>query len=166
MPTMIEDLEREIKLFQNNIKNSNELMGLLASVVSSTKSHADAFEAQTTTLCEKFVELPPAVREIFQNETESFMQSLRQEHASYQASIERLTEKYAQKIAHSENLFGTLNSQLESRYNAFICELESTNVSKLYKYCQDMNKSINVKLGFMLGGIVIAIVASVVSFFI
>ena len=41
-----------------------------------------------------------------------------------------------------------------------------TNMDQLYKYCQDMSKSINTKLGIALGGVAVAVIISIISLFI
>ena len=308
MLTTIQELEKEIDQFHKNIKDSNELMRILMSVASLTKTQTGSFEARTKALHEELSKLPPELSNLFQKKIESFIQEIHGEHQSYQSAVTNLMDRYSEKIAtaesaiakvpgildaqneaahkkyledlgaveaghvqkintiieqhsvklssatgalekfpteleeqlqkdRSENVAGLkqiqeqyaadlakaneafakqlqavvdaiqavpgqindnsaqqynaflkelekmmdtrlaqlsatekrveeLSQQLEAKYNAFVGKLESTNMDQLYKYCQDMNKSINTKLGIALGGIAVAVIASIISLFI
>lgn len=257
MLTTIQELEREIDQFHKNIKDSNELMKILMSVASLTKTQTESFEVRTKALHEELSKLPPELSDLFQKKIESFIQEIHREHQAYQSAVTSLMDRYSEKITaaesaitkvsaelelqlqkdRSENVAGLkqiqeqyasdlakaneafakqlqavvdaiqaapgqindnaaqqygaflkelekmmdarlaqlsatekrvedLSQQLEAKYNAFVSKLESTNMDQLYKYCQDMNKSINTKLGIALGGVAIAVIVSIVSLFI
>lgn len=257
MLTTLQELEREIDQFHKNVKESNELMNILMSLTSLTKSQTEAFEARTKALHDELVALPPELSGLVQKKTEEFIQAVQNEQQAYQATVAQLLEGYTGKIAKAEaqisevpttletqlkkdradnaeelrriqeqyaaelaktntafadqlrtvadaiqavpvqikeesaqqyasflkeleklmesrleqltkteNHVAELSQQLESKYNAFVEKLEATNMDQLYKYCQDMNKAINVKLGLLLGGVAIAVVVSIVSLFI
>ena len=70
------------------------------------------------------------------------------------------------QLSDTEKRVVDLSQQLEVKYDSFVAKLEATNMEQLYKCCQDMNKSINIKLGLTLGGVAIAIILSIVSLFI
>jgi len=308
MLTTIQELEQEIDQFRKNIKDSNELMKILMSMASLTKTQTESFEVRTKALHEELSKLTPELSDLFQKKIESFIQEIHREHQAYQSAVTSLMDRYSEKItaaeeaiarvpgildiqneaAHkkyledlnaveeghaqkldaiieqhssklsaasdalvkfsaelelqmqkdrSENIarlkqiqdqyasdlakaneafakhlqavvdaihavpgqindnavqqYGAflkefekmmdarlaqlsatekrvedLSQQLETKYNAFVSKLESTNMDQLYKYCQDMNKSINTKLGIALGGVAIAVIVSIVSLFI
>ena len=257
MLTTIQELEQEIDQFHKNIKDSNELMKILMSVASLTKTQTESFEVRTKALHEELSKLPPELNDLFQKKIESFIQEIHQEHHAYQSAVTSLMDRYSEKITaaesaitkvpaelelqmqkdRSENVAGLkqiqeqytsdlakanevfanqlqtvvdavhavpsqindnaaqqygvflkelekmmdvrlaqlsatekhvadLSQQLETKYNTFVSILESTNMDQLYKYCQDMNKSINNKLGIALGGVAIAVIVSIVSLFI
>lgn len=50
MLTTIQELEKEIDQFHKNIKDSNELIRLLASIASLTKTQTESFEVRTQAL--------------------------------------------------------------------------------------------------------------------
>ena len=156
MLTTIQDLEHEIDQFHKNIKDSNELMKILISVASLTKKQTESFEIRTTALQDELAKLPLELSELFQRKTEALVQTLHDEQKQIQ-------EQYATDLAKANEVSA---KQLEAKYDAFIAKLEVINMHQLYKYCQDMNKSINTKLGLALSGIVIAVIASIISFFI
>ena len=257
MLTTIHELEREIHQFHKNTKDSNELMKILMSVASLTKTQTESFEVRTKALHEELSKLPPELGDLFQKKIEGFIQEIHREHEAYQSAVTSLMDRYSAKITaaesaiaklptelelqmqrdRSENITGLkqiqeqyasdlvkaneafakqlqevvdaikavpvlindnavqqhgaflkelekmmdarlaqlsatetrvedLSKQLEAKYNAFVSKLESTNMDQLYKYCQDMNKSINTKLGIALGGVAIAVIVSIVSWFI
>lgn len=257
MLTTIQELEREIDQFHKNIKDSNELLKILMSVASLTKTQTESFDVRTKALHEELSKLPPELNDLFQKKIESFIQEIHREHQAYQTAVTSLMDRYSEKITaaestiakiptelelqmqkdRSENVAGLkqiqeqyaadlaktneafakqlqvvvnaiqvvpgqindnaaqqyvaflkelekmmdarltqlsatekrvedLSRELEAKYNAFVNKLESTNMDQLYKYCQDMNKSINTKLSIALGGVAIAVIVSIVSLFI
>ena len=308
MLTTIQELEREIDQFHKNIKDSNELMKILMSVASLTKTQTESFEIRTKALQDELAKLPPELSDLFQKKIEGFVQEVHNEHQSYQTAVATLMEKYSEKVssaetaiskvpgvleaqaeaiqkhhldelakveaAYSQTLTSSMESyatrvanatvaisnvpenldaqlqkaraehiaglkqiqgqyaadlakaneafakqlhavieniqavpgqikdssdqqysaflkelekmmdahlaqlsdtekrvvdlsqQLEVKYDAFVAKLEATNIDQLYKYCQDMSKSINTKLGIALGGVAVAVIISIISLFI
>ena len=308
MLTTIQELEREIDQFHKNIKDSNELMKILMSVASLTKTQTESFEIRTKALQDELAKLPPELSDLFQKKIEGFVQEVHNEHQSYQTAVVTLMGKYSEKVssaesaiskvpgvleaqaeaiqkhhldelakveaAYSQTLTSSMESyatrvanatvaitnvpenldaqlqkdraehiaglkqiqgqyaadlakaneafakqlqaviesiqavpgqikdssdqqcsaflkelekmmdahlaqlsdtekdvvdlsqQLEAKYDAFVAKLEATNMDQLYKYCQDMSKSINTKLGIALGGVAVAVLISIISLFI
>ncbi len=257
MLTTIQELEQEIDLFHKNIKDSNELMKILMSVASLTRTQTESFDVRTKVLQDELAKLPPELCDLFQKKIEEFVQAVHNEHQSYHTAVAKLMDGYADKFGQAEsslagvpsavetqlqidraeniaglkqiqeqyaedlrktnevfakqlqaviesiqavpvqikndsnqqyssflkeldNMMGTrlaqlsdtekrvvdLSQQLETKYDAFVAKLEATNMDQLYKYCQDMNKNINTKLGLALGGVVVAVIVSIVSLFI
>lgn len=257
MLTTIQELEREIDQFHKNIKDSNELMKILMSLASLTKTQTESFEVRTKALQDDLAKLSPELSDLFQKKVEGFVQEVHSEHQSYQATVAKLMDGYAERFSRAEsalegvpsaleaqmqkdrveNVAGLkqiqeqyaadlaktneafskqlqvvvesiqavsgqikdnsdqqynaflkelekmvdvrltqlsetekrvvdLSQQLELKYNAFVTKLESTNMDQLYKYCQDMNKSINTKLSIALGGVAVAVIVSIISLFI
>lgn len=257
MLTTIQELEQEIAQFHKNIKDSNELMEILMSVTSLTKKQTESFEVCTKELQDDLARLPPELNGLFQKQIEDFVQTVHDEHQSYQTAVSKLMDVYADRLAKAESSLAgmpatleaqlqkdraenvtdlkqiqrqyagdlaktnetfakhlqaviesiqavpgeikdnsdqqysvflkelekmmdarlaqlsdtekrvvDLSQQLEVKYDSFVAKLEATNMEQLYKCCQDMNKSINIKLGLTLGGVAIAIILSIVSLFI
>ena len=257
MLTTIQELEREIDQFHKNIKDSNELMKILMSVASLTKTQTESFEICTKALQDTLAKLPPELSDLFQKTPEGFGQAVHDEHQSYQTAVAKLMGGYADRFAKAESSLAEipsalevqlkqdraenvadlkqiqtqyaadlaktnevfakqlqavleniravpaeikdnsyqqystflkelekimdarleqlsntekrvvdLSQQLEIKYDSFVAKLEATNMDQLYKYCQDMNKSINTKLELAGDGVAIAIIVSIVSLFI
>lgn len=257
MLTTIQELEQEIDKFRKNIKDSNELMKILMSIASLTKMQTESFEIRTKALQNELAKLPPEQNNLFQRKIEDFVQKVHDEHKSYQTTVVKLMDEYADKFAkagsslagmpsaleaqlqkdRAENVVGLkriqeqyaadlaktneafakqfnaviesiqavpsqikdssdqqystflkefekiidarleqlsdtekrvmeLSRQLESKYNAFVDKLEATNMEQLHKHYQDMNKSINAKLGLVLSGVAVAVIVSIISLFV
>lgn len=257
MLTTIQELEREIDQFHKNIKDSNELMKILMSLASLTKTQTESFEVRTKALQDDLTKLPPELSDLFQKKVEGFIQEVHSEHQSYQTAVTKLMDGYAERFSRAEsalegvpsaleaqmqkdraeNVAGLkeiqeqyaadlaktneafsvqlqaviesiqsvpgqvkdnseqqynaflkelekltdarlsqlsetekcvvdLSQQLELKYNAFVTKLEATNMDQLYKYCQEMNKSITTKLSIALGGVAVAVIVSIISLFI
>ena len=113
MLTTIQDLEREIDQFHKNIKDSNELMRILMSVVSLTKTQTDSFEVRTKALQDELAKLPPELGDLFQNKIEGFVQEVHNEHHIYQTAVANLMEKYSEKVSIAENAISKVPVILE-----------------------------------------------------
>lgn len=77
-----------------------------------------------------------------------------------------MMDAHLAQLSDTEKRVVDLSQQLEVKYDAFVAKLEATNIDQLYKYCQDMSKSINTKLGIALGGVAVAVIISIISLFI
>ena len=67
MLTTIQELEREIDQFHKNIKDSNELMKILMSLASLTKTQTESFEVRTKALQDDLAKLVGVRRETIGN---------------------------------------------------------------------------------------------------
>ena len=88
-----------------------------------------------------------------------------QQYSAFMKELKIMIDAHLAQISDTEKRIVDLSQQLEAKYDAFVAKLEATNMDQLYKYCQDMNKSINTKLGLALGGVAIAIIVSIISLF-
>lgn len=128
MLTTIQELEREIDQFHKNIKDSNELMKILMSVASLTKTQTESFEVRTKALHEELSKLPPELSDLFQKQIESFIQEIHQEHKAYQSAVTSLMDRYCEKITMAESAIakvpGILDAQNEAAQKRHLEELE------------------------------------------
>jgi hypothetical protein len=93
--------------------------------------------------------------ELLKKVQDSYAVTLRESQAGFASQSEAFI-KVAQE----------LSVTLEEKHHAFLEKLESTNMGQIYKYCQDMNKSLNTKLVILIVGVAVATALSIVSFFI
>ena len=98
MLTTIQELEREIDQFHKNIKDSNELMKILMSLASLTKTQTESFEVRTKALQDDLAKLSPELSDLFQKKVEGFIQEVHSEHQSYQTAVTKLMDGYAEKL--------------------------------------------------------------------
>ena len=89
-----------------------------------------------------------------------------QQYSSFLNELEKMMDAHLAQLSDAEKHVVDLSQQLEAKYDAFVAKLEATNMDQLYKYCHDMNKSINTKLGIALAGVAIAVIVSIISLFI
>ena len=106
MLTTIQELEREIDQFHKNIKDSNELMKILMSVASLTKTQTESFEVRTKALHEELSKLPPELSDLFQKKIEGFIKEIHQEHQAYQSAVTSLMDRYSEKVTAAEGAIG------------------------------------------------------------
>ena len=128
MLTTIQELEREIDQFHKNIKDSNELIKILMSVASLTKTQTASFEVRSKALQDELAKLPPELSDLFQKKIESFIQEIHREHQAYQSTVTNLMDRYSEKIATAESAIvkvpGILESQNEDAQKRHLEALE------------------------------------------
>ena len=113
MLTTIQELEREIDQFHKNIKDSNELMKILMSVASLTKTQTESFEVRTKALHEELSKLPPELSDLFQKKIEGFIKEIHQEHQAYQSAVTSLMDRYSEKVTAAEGAIAKVPAELE-----------------------------------------------------
>ena len=118
MLTTIQDLEREIDQFHKNIKDSNELMKILKSIASLTKTQTENFEVRTQALHNELAKLPPELGDLFQKKIEVFVQDVHYEHQSYQNAVTNLMETYSEKVSKAEAAISKVPGVLEAQAEA------------------------------------------------
>lgn len=134
----IEDLKKIQEEYSADLSKANEV-----------------FSKHLQSAVEGVQSLPEQIKEISAQQYDAFLKELG-----------KLIDARLAQLSETESRVLDLSQQLESKYNAFVAKLEATNMDQLYKYCQDMNKSINTKLGIILGGVAVAVIISIVSLFI
>lgn len=141
MLTTIQELEREIDQFHKNIKDSNELMKILMSVASLTKTQTESFDVHTKALHDELAKLPPELSDLFQRKIESFVQEVHNEHQAYQTAVANLIERYSEKVAIAEAAItkvpGVLEAQTEAAQKRHLEELAKLETS----YSQTLTSS-------------------------
>lgn len=115
---------------------------------------------------EAFAKQLQAVIESIQAVPGQIKDNSNQQYSAFLKELEKMMDARLAQLSDTEKRVVDLSQQLEAKYDAFVAKLEATNMDQLYKYCQDMNKSINTKLGLALGGVGVAVVVSIISLFI
>ena len=115
----------------------------------------EAFSVQLQAVIESIQSVPGQVKDNSEQQYNAFLKEL-----------EKLTDARLSQLSETEKCVVDLSQQLELKYNAFVTKLEATNMDQLYKYCQEMNKSITTKLSIALGGVAVAVIVSIISLFI
>ena len=82
------------------------------------------------------------------------------------AAFKTINNDYAKYLNDVTVLLKEVSSQIELKYDHFIKRLENTNIGGLFAEVQDMKKTINNKFNILFAGIGVAIVLTIVSFFI
>ena len=136
----INELEREIQKFQDNIIDSNKLIQTLQDVIEAIKVQSDDFEQFNSKL---------------ENELSAHLTELRKQ------SVDTAT-----RLKFTESGLNRAYAELEKKYADFLNCLEATNVYRIFQTCEQMKKSIETKLLFTSIGVGVAIILVVISFFI
>lgn len=80
--------------------------------------------------------------------------------------IRTAQKEHLDRLTQIETAITATKDELDKKYKAFLEKLESTNMDQIFKVCQEMKKSIETKLLLLTGGVGIAIILMIVSFFI
>ena len=115
----------------------------------------DAFVKKLQTLSDALMDIPELIKKNHATQSETFI-----------SDLSRIIGDHTDKMVQIDKHITELSEKLETKYDAFVARLEATNMDQLYKYCQDMNRSLSIKLGIALGGVGMAIVISIISLFI
>lgn len=168
-------LQQLINALPNDIKSGNESLVklMLDSFSSEQKKYEQALESAQKNYVEKLAETEKVVISIpkeLKKDNESALagqvELLKKVQDSYTATLK---ESQAGFVSQSEAFIKVaqeLSATLEKKHHAFLEKLESNNMEQIYKYCQDMNKSLTTKLVFLIGGVAVSVTLAIVSFFI
>lgn len=143
------------QLQKNLIQNVEDLKQIQERYAASLAETNDSFYKALQAAVESVRVTPDQIKESSDRQYSAFLKELGQ-----------LTDSHMAQLSATESHIAALSEQLETKYNAFVTKLESTNMDQIYQYCQDMNKSISMKLGITLGGVAVAIILSIVALFI
>lgn len=166
-------LQQLIDALPNDIKSGNDglIKQMLDSFSAEQKKYEHALESAQKNYAEKLAETEKVVISIpeeLKKDNESALagqvELLKKVQDSYGATLK---ESQAGFVSQSEVFIKAAQelSAIGEKHHAFLEKLESTNMYQIYKYCQDMNKSLNTKLVILIGGVAVAITLTIVSFF-
>jgi len=79
--------------------------------------------------------------------------------------LNKTQREYIEQVKMLEASVKSSVEMLEGKYSEFLTRLEATNIDQLFHLCQDIRKSINLKLAFALVGVGVAIAFSALTFF-
>lgn len=189
----IDELEKQVKEFQQNILASEEFVkGIqnLTEMVRTQQSEFDTSSKEMLISVETYTkhikeQTDAKAKEVIESNS-SFIKEFECRFIEYEKSLELLFDKvradnmkvtedtisafksinqdYAHKIDAESVLLKQLLSQLEIKYNEFIQKLENTNVDRFFAELQDLKKTINSKFTLLFAGVGMAIVLMIISF--
>ena len=140
----------ELKLVPKMISDKNEEQ--YNSFLTELKKENEKYVSVLQSSLEDIKAIPKIISDKSVIQFEEFLTSVKKEYGDYVAVL-RETQTKMEKIS----------ADLDSKYNAFLAKMESTNMDQIYKACIDMDKKINNKLTLLLVGVAVAIVLSVVA---
>ena len=88
------------------------------------------------------------------------------EHEKTVVEIKASQAEQLKKLDDTEVRLNSASDELEKKYADFLNRLETTNVDQIFQSCEQMKKSLETKLLFVAGGVGVAVILTVISFFI
>ena len=134
--------------------------------VAELKQIQEQYAADLAKTNEEFANRLQAVVENIQAVPEQIQDASDRQYKTFLTELDKTLQVRLTQLSDTEKRMVELSQQLEAKYGAFVAKLEATNMDQLYKYCQDMNKSIRIKLNLALGGVAVAVIVSIISLFI
>ena len=202
----IEELEKQVKEFQQNILASSEFIKGIQNLTNRVESQQTEFAKDSKALLASIGEYKKYVKEQadlliksiteqtnlkskeiteantdlirgFESKFEEYEKRLgllfdkaKEDNVKVSeetiAAFKTINNDYAKYLNDVTVLLKEVSSQIELKYDHFIKRLENTNIGGLFAEVQDMKKTINNKFNILFAGIGVAIVLTIVSFFI
>lgn len=147
--------ELELQLLKDRSQNVADLKQIQEQYAADLTKVNEAFAKHLQTVVGAIHAVPAQISEQTTQQNRAFLKEL-----------EKMMDARLAQLSATEKRMEELSQQLEAKYHAFASKLGSTDMDQVYQFCQAMNKSINTKLGLVLGGVAIAVIISVISLFI
>ncbi|MCD8099062.1 MAG: hypothetical protein LUE06_00575 [Oscillospiraceae bacterium] len=168
---LMEDFNKEVASAETTISNlplelDAQLQKGCAENAASLKQIQEQYAADLAKANEAFSKQLQGTVENIQAVPGQMKDCSEQQYRIFLTELEKTMTARMTQLSDTEKRVIDLGQQLETKYDAFVAKLDATNMEQLYRYCQDMNKSINTKLTIALCGIVAAVVISIVSLFV
>ncbi len=90
----------------------------------------------------------------------------KQQYTSYLDGLKELCDERLKLMTQTEQRLELLSKQLEEKYTTFTVKLEETNMDQLYKYCQEMNRSLNAKITIAIACGALSVLIAIIGLFI
>ncbi|MEG1525783.1 MAG: hypothetical protein RR475_12320 [Clostridia bacterium] len=110
------------------------------------------------------------VTNVFSIKCAELLQSVEDKNNTHLGSVvgqmQAFQKEYIQKLGETEATIRNSEAELEGNYKDFLSKIESTNVDRIFKVCQDIKKSVNSKLLVLSAGVGASIILIIASFFV
>ena len=155
------------KMEKTATEQSEEMISLTSStakrLLDQCKAYAAELESTVSSAISQSKEqnlslLAEAVQK-FNRVGERYMASLE----AVKTATEAAQGQYLATLSETVSTLRSTEEKLTSTYEAFLRRLESTNVDQIFKTCQEMKKSVELKLWILIGGVGVTAVLSLLS---
>ena len=172
--TYIEALETvKAAIGQNTADNEKQLKEATEALRTAQKDYYDRLAQLETSIKEVHTQSLEAMKSAMDSATEEQRKQLAATTEELHKQLNAISEviraaqkEHLDRLTQIEEAVTASKNELEAKYAAFLEKLESTNVDQIFKVCQEMKKSVETKLLLLTGGVGIAIILMIVSFFI
>ncbi|MGN0884147.1 MAG: hypothetical protein ACI4P6_02945 [Candidatus Spyradosoma sp.] len=104
-----------------------------------------------------------ALLEVIQSTPMQIKEDITKQNSAFLEEFENFMNARLKKLSDIEDRIIEFHHELESKYNDFVSNLESTDLTLLYKYFQNRDKTINTYFGIVIASLLISIVVSAIS---
>ncbi|MEG2259904.1 MAG: hypothetical protein RSB78_06895, partial [Oscillospiraceae bacterium] len=137
-----------------------------ATINADLRRYSEELRAQSNSLVIQLQD----VTNVFLTKCAELLQSVEDKNNTHLGSVvgqmQAFQKEYIQKLGETEATIRNSGAELEGNYKDFLSKIESTNVDRIFKVCQDIKKSVNSKLLVLSAGVGASIILIIASFFV
>lgn len=166
----VDQLEREVREFQENILASKELVRNLEQLVVAAKAQQEQLVKSTDDLLRS---IPTSVEEKNSALRAEIQQTADRMQADSNAAVnkaisevQRAHQKHIEQLTSVETQMKKVETDLIVKYTDFVAKLEASNMDKIFTMCEDIKKTVNSKFTTLLAGVGLSVVLAVVALFV
>lgn len=166
----VDQLEREVREFQENILASKELVRNLEQLVVAAKAQQEQLAKSTDDLLRG---IPTSV----EGKNSALRAEIQQTAVRMQADsnaavnkaiseVQRAHQQHIEQLTSVETQMKKVETDLIVKYTDFVAKLEASNMDKIFTMCEDIKKTVNSKFTILLAGVGLSVVLAVVALFV
>ena len=166
----VDQLEREVREFQENILASKELVRNLEQLVVAAKAQQEQLVKSTDDLLRS---IPTSVEGKNSALRAEIQQAADRMQADSNAAVnkaisevQRAHQQHIEQLTSVETQMKKVETDLIVKYTDFVAKLEASNMDKIFTMCEDIKKTVNSKFAILLAGVGLSVVLAVVALFV
>ena len=162
----IEELEKEIEQFQNNMMASGEMVTSLKQMLEQIKNQNESFEQKSSALISRIDALPTAIDNANSASNSRIKADVSNELGQAVQSFTNEQNRYLQGLEQTYKAIKSAEGKLEVSYEGFLSTLEKTNIANLYEQNQQLKEALNKRTTILMVISAVSIVIGIVGLFI
>lgn len=162
----IEDLEKDIERFQNNIMASGELVTSLRQVTDKINNQNESFNRQADALLSRVDSVPETIKKANEASNQGIIREINEILAERHAAFSAEQKKYIDSLQQVDRSIKDAEEKLDKTYSEFSSTLEKFNISNLYEQNQQLKEELNKRTGILMAITAIGVIIGIIGLFI
>ncbi len=162
----IEELEKQIEQFQNNMMASGEMVTSLKLMLEQIKNQNESFEQKSSALINRIDAIPTAIDNANAASNSRIKTDVSNELGQAVQSFTNEQNRYFQGLEQTYKAIRSAEGKLEVSYEGFLDTLEKTNIANLYEQNQQLKDALNSRTMILMIISAVSLVLGIVGLFI